>query len=53
MIKGHDREAVTFVYKVIMGRYLVTLSSHLTMPNMVPIEITQTARKTAQATQIG
>ncbi len=33
--------------------YLVTLSSHFTMANMMPIEMMQTARNTAQATQMG
>ena len=33
--------------------YLVTLSSHLTIPNITPIDMTQTIRNTAQQIQIG
>lgn len=32
---------------------LVTRSSHLTIPNIIPIEIRQTARNTVHATQMG
>lgn len=31
----------------------VTLSSHLTMPNITPMEITQTERNTVHAIQMG
>ena len=33
--------------------YLVTLSSHFTIPNITPIEMRHTARKTAQQIQMG
>lgn len=36
-----------------MNYYFVTLSSHFTIENMTPMEITQTLRNTVHATQIG
>ena len=38
---------------VVSMDYFVTLSSHLTIPNMIPIEMRQTAKKTVQHCQIG
>ena len=34
-------------------RYLVTLSSQLTIANITPMEMRQTLKNTVQATQIG